>query len=171
MNSIRSCIFPVAVIIAMFGAVAWVDTLAVSDEGIKKRIEDKAVKTPALKETKVKVAVEDGNVVLFGTAALYIQKMLYEQIAWKTAGIVDVDNEIHVVPKLLQTDSSIERKIMDIVLTHSRYHGTGLKITVEAGAVRIGGIFKHPRDVLFLKHRVAEIQGVVDVNLQANFRI
>jgi hypothetical protein len=120
---------------------------------------------------KVKVAVEDGNVVLFGTVALYIQKMRYEQIAWKTGGVVAVDNEIRVVPKLPQTDLSIERKIMDIMHTHSRYHGTGFKIKVEAGEVSIGGTFEHPRDVLFLKHRVAEIEGVVDVNLLANFRI
>jgi hypothetical protein len=82
-----------------------------------------------------------------------------------------VDNEIRVVPKLPQTDLSIERKIMDIVHTDSRYHGMGLKIKVETGVVSIGGTFEQPRDVMFLKHRVAEIEGVVDVNLQANFRI
>ena len=49
---------------------------------------------------------------------LYIQKILYEQIIWNTKGVVEVDNEILVVPRLLQTDGAIERKIMELVNIH-----------------------------------------------------
>lgn len=155
----------------MFCGVAWADTLGVSDENIKKRIEDKVANTSVLRGVKVNVAVEDGNVVLYGTVILYIQKMLYEQLAWKTVGVVEVDNEIQVVPQLPQVDSIIERKILDILHTHDRFQHSGLNIEVEKGSVSISGIFEHPRDVLFIKHRVAEIEGVIAVNLQVNFRI
>ena len=125
-NSIRSIILPLVAIIVMFVVVVWADTLALSDESIKKGIEGRVANSAELKEAKVNVAVESGNVVLYGAVALYIQKMIYEQIAWKTVGVVEVDNEIRVAPKLPQTDFAIERKIMEIVHTHSQFHGTGL---------------------------------------------
>ena len=171
MNSKRNLFLPVVLILVMSGIVVCLDTLAISDESIKKGIEGRVANTAELKEVKVNVAVEGGNVVLYGTVALYIQKMLYEQIAWKTGGVVEVDNEIRVAPKLPQTDSAIERKIMDIVHIHPKFQGIGLKITVEDGTVSIGGTFEHPRDVLFFKHRVAEIEGVVAIDLQAGLRI
>jgi flagellar hook-basal body complex protein FliE len=44
--------------------------------------------------------------------------MLYEQIIWNTKGVVEGDNEIRVVPRLLQTDGAVERKIMELVNIH-----------------------------------------------------
>jgi osmotically-inducible protein OsmY len=95
--------------------------------------------------------------------------MLYEQIAWKTKGVVEVDNEIRVVPGLQQTDKAIERKIMEIVQTHRRFQGVDVNVTVTEGAVHIRTTLDHPRDVLFLKSRVAEITGVISINIQAKF--
>jgi len=171
MNRTRNLKLLALIITFLFGIVIVVETSALSDEIIKKGIEDKVANTLELKEAKVNVVVEGGNVILYGTVVLYIQKMLYEQIAWKTVGIVEVDNEIRVVPQWPQTDATIERKIMEIVHIHPKFQATGLKVAVEDGTVSIAGTFEHPRDVLFLKHRVAEIEGVIAVNLQANFRI
>ena len=95
--------------------------------------------------------------------------MLYEQIAWKTKGVAAVDNEIRVVPGFPQTDTAIERKIMELVQTHSRFQGVDVTVTVIKGTVHIRATLEHPRDVLFLKRRVAEITGVIDINIQAKF--
>ena len=143
--------------------------LAMSDKIIKQRIEDEAADTSRLRGTKVDLAVEDGYVVLYGTVGLYIQKMLYEQIAWKTKGVVEVDNEIRVVPGFPQTDKAIERKIMELVQTHRRFQGVNVTVTVIKGTVHILATLEHPRDVLFLKRRVAEITGVISINIQAKF--
>jgi len=143
--------------------------LAMSDKIIKQRIEDQAADTFRLRGTKVDLAVEDGYVVLYGTVGLYIQKMLYGEIAWKTRGVAEVDNEIRVVPGLPQSDTVIERKIMELVQTHRRFLGVNVIVTVINGAVHIRTTLDHPRDVLFLKHRVAEITGVISINIQAKF--
>ena len=143
--------------------------LAMSDKIIKQRIEDEAAGTINLRETKVQLAVEDGYVVLYGTVGLYIQKMLYEQITWKTKGVVEVDNEIRVVPRLAQSDTVIERKIMELFLIHRRFQDLNIIVTVVKGAVKIHITPDHPSDVLFLKHRVAEIEGVISINIQAKF--
>ncbi len=145
--------------------------LAVSDEIIKQRIEDEAGDTFRLKETKVEVAVEDGYIVLYGVVGLYIQKMLYEQIAWKTEGVVEVENEIRVVPKLAWADADIKRKIMEIVHSHPRLQAMNLSVEVEGGAALIHGAFEHPRDVLFFKRQVAEIEGVITLSIMADFLV
>jgi hypothetical protein len=143
--------------------------LAMSDNIIKQRIEDQAADTLSLRKTKVDLAVEEGYVVLYGTVGLYIQKMLYEQIAWKTEGVVEVDNEIRVVPRLVQRDAVIQRKIMELAQTHRRFEGVNAIVTVVKGAVQIRTTLDHPQDVLFLKRRVAEIDGVISIDIQAKF--
>jgi osmotically-inducible protein OsmY len=80
---------------------------------------------------------------------------------------LEVDNEIRVVPKLPQADADIKRKIMDSVQSHHRLQGVNLKVAVEGGTVSIRAVFDHPRDVLFLKRRVAEIEGVIVIEIQA----
>ena len=157
-------------LITTFSAMVMVpQALAMSDKIIKQRIEDKANDTFRLKRTKVEVAVEDGYVVLYGTVDLYIKKMLYEQITWKTKGVFEVENEIRVVPKLPQADADIKRNIMEVVHSHRRLQGVNLEVAVEGGAVRINATFEHPSDVLFFKHRVAEVEGVITINIFAQF--
>ena len=136
-------------------------TLAMRDKIIKRQIEGKAADTFRLRGSKIDLLVEDGYVVLYGTVGLYIQKMLYEQIAWKTKGVFEVDNEISVVPGLPQTDTAIERKIMELVQTHRRFQCVNVIVMVLKGAVHIRVTLDHPLDVLFLKHKVAEIDGVI----------
>jgi osmotically-inducible protein OsmY len=169
MKKKRNQMLLVGLIIIVSGITHTHTVLAMSDNIIKQRIEDEAVGTLSLRETKVDLAVEDGYVVLYGTVDLYIQKMLYEQIAWKTEGVVEVDNEIRVVPGLPQSDAIIERKIMEIAQTHRRFQGVEVDVTVKEGAVYIRTTLDHPRDVLFLKSRVAEITGVISINIQAKF--
>ena len=171
MKKNRNLMLLVVLIIIVSGITHAQVALAMSDKIIKQRIEDKAADTFRLKETKVDLAVEDGYVVLYGTVGLYIQKMLYEQIAWKTKGVIEVDNEIRVAPGLPQTDTAIERKIMELVQTHRRFQGVDVNVTVKEGAVRIRTTLDHPQDVLFLKSRVAEITGVISINIQAKFLV
>jgi osmotically-inducible protein OsmY len=159
----------VVLIVIVSGITQAHAALAMSDKVIKQRIEDQAADTLSLRKTKVDLAVEEGYVVLYGTVGLYIQKMLYEQIAWKTEGVVEVDNEIRVVHGLAQSDAVIERKIMELAPTHRRLQGVNVIVTVVNGAVQIRTTLDHPQDILFLKRRVAEIDGVIDINIQTKF--
>ncbi len=144
---------------------------ALSDETIKQQIEAKVSDTSALEGTQVRVYVEDGLVVLSGAARLYEQKMTYEKIAWQTTGVAEVENEIRVIPKISLNDIAIERKIREIFKIYRQLHGAQLTVTVKDGAVVLQGIFEHPRDVLFLKHKVTGIEGVISVEIQASFNV
>jgi hypothetical protein len=142
---------------------------SVSDDVIEQKIASEVSGTHGLRETNVKIAVENGNVVLYGTVDKYIQLMLYEKITWKTEGVVEVDNEIQVVPKFPQTDAAIQRKVKEVVKTHRQFEGIKINVTVEAGAVDVLIELNHPSDVLFLKNRIAEINGVISIDIMAKF--
>jgi hypothetical protein len=167
MKKNRNMMLLVVLIIIVSGITHAHAALGMSDKAIKQGIEDQAADTLSLRKTKVDLAVEEGYVVLYGTVGLYIQKMLYEQIAWKTEGVVEVDNEIRVVPRLAQSDAVIKRMIRELAQTHRRLQGVNGIVAVEKGANQIRTTLDHPQDVLFLKRRVAEIDGVTDINIQA----
>ncbi len=171
MKRIHNLMLLVALIITLFLIAPVPQASAISDKIIKQRIESEVSETFRLKGTKVEVAVEDGYVVLYGAVDLYIQKMLYGQIAWKTKGVFEVDNEIRVAPKLPRNDADIKRNIMAVIHSHRRLQGVNLKIAVQRGAVRIHAVFGHAGDVLFFKHRVAEIEGVITINIIAKFTV
>ncbi|MFB3123292.1 MAG: hypothetical protein ACE10H_14025 [Candidatus Binatia bacterium] len=40
-----------------------------------------------------------------------------------------------------------------------------------SGAVVLRGTFEHTRDVLFLKHKVAGIEGVIAIEIQTRFNV
>jgi hypothetical protein len=44
-----------------------------------------------------------------------------------------------------------------------------VSVSVEAGAVDVLIRLNHPADVVFLKHRIAEIEGVISIDIQAKF--
>jgi osmotically-inducible protein OsmY len=142
-----------------------------SDEWIKLTIEKEIANSPELGGVQVHVLVEDGNVVLLGAVRFYIQKMQIEKIAWQTEGVVEVDNEAHVVPQAPLSDVAIKGKILEIIRDHDRFHDAQIKVKVKEGSVSLDGTFHYPRDVIFLKHRVAEIEGVISVQFEIAFRV
>lgn len=165
--------FIVIVFMTMFLMLAGIfipnAALSTSDVSIKQQIEKRAGENAKLKTGKVKVAVENGFVVLYGSVDRYIQKMLYEKIAWKTKGVIEVENEIRVIPIVLQDDAAIEHKVKGIVQTYDRFQGVSINVTVKAGAVNVLITLNHPEDVLFFKRRIADIDGVVSIDIMANF--
>ena len=143
--------------------------LAVSDEVIKQRIEHEVAADFRLRETMVSIDVLQGFVVLRGKVNVYIKKILYERIAWKTVGVIEVENEIRVIPAWPATDDAIKRRVMEALHAYQSFADIDAAITVEAGVVFIQAIFKDPHDVQKLKHKVAEIQGVMEIRIQAEF--
>ena len=145
--------------------------LADTDRIIKQAIEEAAAKSPELQGTDARIAVEGRTVILFGSVRLFLHKMLYEQIAWQTIGVLEVDNEIRVVPRAPLSDAAIERKIWVIIRRHEQFHTSEMKVTVEHGTVFLRGIFGHAPDVIFLKKRIAAIEGVIAINMDIGFRV
>lgn len=120
-----------------------------------------------LANSQVSIYVEDGFVLLTGTVQLYLQKMDFEQIAWKTTGVTEVENEIEVNALFPLSDTVIKRKVLMILLDCKCFHGGNHIVQVARGVVSVTGVFFHPRDVQFLKRQIAEIEGVVAIDIHA----
>jgi len=76
-----------------------------------------------------------------------------------------VDNEIKVVPTLPISDAAIEWKTKEIVKFNARLNAAGIVVVVNNGVVTIQGSFSEISDLVFLKHEVAKIEGVVDIRV------
>lgn len=144
---------------------------ASTDRAIKQAIEDAAAKSPQLQAANVRVAIEDGRVILFGTVRLYLHRLDYEQIAWQTEGVIEVDNEIRVAPQASLPDSAIERKVWEIVKLNEQFHASDLKVSVQQGKVMLAATFLHPRDVILMRRSVAAIEGVIAISIAVSFAV
>lgn len=156
------------ILVALLGAPA---AAANEDASIRQAIESTAARDSRLEGTHVSVRVQGGEVILFGSVRLYLQKMLFEQLAWRTEGVTEVDSEIRVVPIVGLSSTAIARQIRRIIKDHVRFHGSGLTVRVAEGRVYLAGAFHDPSDVMFLKHRVAEIEGVVAIVIDPTFAV
>lgn len=171
-RSCRNLKLFVVVLVFLLGVFFAAEVLANSDSIIKQRITDEITDTKDLEGTTISVAVDGGMVILSGSVSLYHQKMLYSRIAWRTVDVEDVDNEIVVVPDVFLTDEEIELRIDDILKKKfERFRSLSLEILVKKGEVILLGVFDLPRDVLFLKHEIGKINGVIAIEIKAKLRV
>ena len=154
---------PILILILALFQVA--PALARSDHFIQAEIEAQLAESEELRGTKIEVHVEQRLVVLSGTGRLYEQKLISERIAWTTPGVSEVDNEIKVVPTLPMSDVAIEWKTKEIVKFNVRLNAAAIVVVVKNGVVTIQGSFSEISDLVFLKHEVAKIEGVVDIRV------
>ena len=143
--------------------------LARSDDLIQRDIETQIAESTALRGARIEVHVEQRLVVLSGEVRLYEQKLLSARIAWTTPDVFEVDNEIRVVPKRALTDAAIYLQIQEFVKADERFHTAGVVIRVKNGEVHLQGSFLHFRYPSILKHKVAEIEGVIAIHIKATF--
>lgn len=168
MNALmRSIAGPFLVLI--LGLFQVTPVLARSDDIIQREIEAKIAESAELQGSRIEIHVQQRLVILTGEVRLYEQKLISERIAWTTLGVFEVDNEIRVVPKLPLSDAAIERKISEIVKGNERFHVAEVVVEVRMGKVLLKGTFVGFSDPLMLKYEVAEIEGVVDIEMNAAF--
>jgi len=157
------------VVLLMLVLIQVTPALARDDDLIQREIEAQIAESSMMRDTRITVHVDEQLVVLTGQVRFYEQKLISDRIAWKTLGVLEVDNEVHVTPKLPLSDVAIERKTREIVKAHVRFHAAEVVVTVDNGVVSIEGSFSAIGDPIFLKHKVAEIEGVLDININAAF--
>ena len=140
-----------------------------SDELIQREIKAQIADSEQLAGARIEVHAEQRLVILTGEVRIYEQKLVSERIAWTTTGVFEVDNELRVAPKIPLTDTAIERKVMEIVITNDRFRAAGVNVQVSKGKVILTGNFVNFSDPTALKHKVAEIEGVIAIDMQATF--
>lgn len=158
------------VIVIAFFSVA-LPIYGANETDLRQRIQDQVRSDDQLEGTEVRVAVKGSDVVLSGTVRLYSQKMRYEQLVWRTPGVLDVDNEIRVRPHGLIDDRDIKSQILNTKHKYPRFQASVIKVSVDKGQVKVNGTFHDASDVLFLKHRIAEIEGVTRITIDIRYAV
>src|SRR5919197_1929513 len=157
------------VVMGLVGSAGLVSGYAAGDREILEHIAVQTHHDERLEGTTVHVAVRGGQVILSGTVYLYSQKMLYEHIVGRTPGVVEINNDIRVVPRLPVEDAEIAGHIRTLIKAHQRFQNAEITVDVTQGAVSLSGTFHDPSDFLFLKHQVEEIEGVIRLEIMARF--
>lgn len=162
---------PYLLITFMFLVLSAPQAFSISDSDLKHWIEAKAASRPVLMIADgVRVYVDDGFVVLSGRVRLLAQRMEYDQIAWQTNGVREVDNEIRVIPEAAVSDAEIDGQVRYVLMdTYRRYwhHNMDAHVAVDKGRVRIRANLRSPRDLIMLKHRLAKIEGVTELEIDS----
>jgi osmotically-inducible protein OsmY len=157
------------VVMGLVGSQVFASGEAAGDRDIREHIAVQTHQDERLEGTEVHIVVRSGHVVLSGTVYLYSQKMLHEHIAERTPGVREINNDIRVVPRLPVEDAEIAGHIRIMIKDHQRFQNTEMTVEVTEGVVSLSGTFYNPGDIVFLKHQVAEIEGVIRLEILARF--
>jgi osmotically-inducible protein OsmY len=157
------------VIMGLVGSPGLVSGDTAGDREILEHIAVQTHRDERLEGTEVHVVVQSGRVVLSGTVYLYSQKLLYEHIVERTPGVVEIDSDIRVVPRLSVEDAEIAAYIRMLIAGHQRFQNAEVTVDVTQGAVSLSGVFYDPGDVLLLTYQVAEIEGVIELEIKVRF--
>jgi hypothetical protein len=154
------------VLLASLVCVAIQPALA-ADTALQARIEFEVQREQRLEGTAVQIFTDAGHVVMTGHVRLLSQKLLYEQIAWQARGAVDVDSEIRVIPHTRASDRQLKESIL--ALARDQKQLPVIDVVVKDGVVIVHGAFTRASEVLLLKWRIAEIEGVVRILIDSQF--
>jgi osmotically-inducible protein OsmY len=142
---------------------------ATPDSELHHLIEDRLTEPDILQDTQIAVHVENSMVVLTGKVKLLQQKLVADRVAWTTSGVYEVENEIEIRPDASYSDSAISKMISVIIERDPRYLTAVVNLTVRDGKVYLKGNFLKFSDPVHLKHKIARIPGVTDIEISSTF--
>lgn len=117
--------------------------LVLTDGQIKEQLENQVSSDYRMDPIKVKVGVYDGVVTLDGTVGSYWKKDAVEDLAYSKPGVVDVVNNLSVVPSHSITDERIATEIKDAFKKSVALDGQDITVEVLNGVVTLTGVVSH----------------------------
>lgn len=89
--------------------------------------------------SKIFVSVSDGIVTLSGTVPTYRQRTAASDDAWAAPGVVDVINDIVVVPPTVRTDAEIEADVRRVLDSDPDINAARISVSVVDRVVYLRG--------------------------------
>lgn len=110
-----------------------------SDSQIRANVEASLMSNSLVDSTKITVKVAAGVVNLEGTQETYYEKAKAEDIALDVRGVIDVRNQITVVPSESLTDEAIGDTIISRLRRSAFVNAENVNVTVQNGIVSLSG--------------------------------
>jgi len=110
-----------------------------SDEEIKSNIENMLMWNSYINEASIDVSVQDGIVKLEGSVESLWKKIRAEEIAYDMRGVIEVINELAVVPTKDIVDQVIAEDIVEAIERNAFVRADSVDVEVENGKVTLSG--------------------------------
>jgi osmotically-inducible protein OsmY len=114
-------------------------TPAPADEQIRSNIKSMLLWNPDIDSNKVDVLVDNGIVTLKGTVDTYWQRWQAENTTKEVSGVLDVSNELTVVPTESYLDEHIADRIVQAFERNNLINADAVTVKVEKGEVTLTG--------------------------------
>lgn len=110
-----------------------------ADEQIKEDVERALARDIWVDENNVEVQVDEGKVFLSGVVEAFTEKSYAEDDAWSVPGVVDVIDDIAIIPSGERSDEEIVRDIEDSLVKNIRIDPAKIQVLVQKGVVTLRG--------------------------------
>jgi osmotically-inducible protein OsmY len=134
-----------------------------SDEDIASSIDSKLLWNTAIDSTKIDISVDGGVIELEGTVDAYWKKLRAETLAMDVSGVMDVHNELAVVPTDDYVDEAIAKDIMDSLERRFTVDEEKVNVEVENGIVTLTGTVEDYTAYTSAENAAELTAGVIDV--------
>lgn len=113
--------------------------LSKSDDEVEQAIVDAALYDPRLLAANLDVEVDGGKAILRGEVDTQKAKRVAERLARNTVGVLDVDNELEVVPPTPLADAELEERIENGLASNPVTESYEIRVEVDKGDVTLSG--------------------------------
>jgi osmotically-inducible protein OsmY len=110
-----------------------------TDDEIRERVVDVLMGNPDIHIAEIGVNVTDGLATLEGSVDAYWKKYHAEHLVSGCAGVVEVDNELAIVPSRTLTDQDIAAQIIAAIERNALLEADRLNVRVLDGYVTLSG--------------------------------
>lgn len=135
-----------------------------TDQEIADRIQSIFSWNENLKPFDLSVQVDHGWVTLEGSVNSFWKKLIAEDLAYTVTGVIDISNEITIVPSGDATDESIAENIKNSIKLRGDVGLEGIDIKVQDGVVTLSGVADNHSEALAAYDAAIYTRGVVHVN-------
>lgn len=139
------------------------DTPVLSDYTISENVLHAIRMDRNIKSELIKVKVESGVVTLYGSVDSYWSKMRCQEIISSASGVIQIINDLTVVPNVRSDDNSIAQQIREALQRMSTVNLEYITIVVEKGVVTLTGKVPHWNAYYSAEFAARNTEGVLDV--------
>ncbi len=142
-----------------------------TDEEIKSNVEVRLLWNNQINASKIIVETDEGFVTLSGEVESYWEKILAEDIATSTQGVVGVINKLLVMPRKTSIDIDIENDIKKAYQRSALVDENAIEVSVKDGVVRLTGevpffvMKKEALDIAFYTSGVIDIVDDISIGV------
>jgi osmotically-inducible protein OsmY len=135
----------------------------ITDEMIAENVLNAIRMDRNIKSELIKVNVDSGVVTLYGSVDSYWSKVRSQEIISSIPGVIQIVNDLAVVPTVSTDDNSIAQQIREALQRMSEIDLESVTIVVEKGVVTLTGKVPHWNAYYSAEFAARNTGGVLDV--------